>query len=61
MEQKCIVYLKKNARNIGETHNKDRVKSTKMQNNPNRPGGMGQGLAELMKVQACEHVHKLYV
>ena len=61
MKQKCIVNLKKNARNIGETHNNDRVKSTKMQNNPNEPGEMGQGLAELTKVQACEHVHKLYV
>ena len=61
LHQKCIVYLKKNARNIGETHNEDEVKPTKMQNNSNEPGGMGQGLAELTKVQACEHVHKLYV
>ena len=60
-EQKCIVYLKKNVRNIDETHNTYRVKSTKVQNSPNESDGMTQGLAELTKVQACEHVHKLYV
>ena len=48
------MYLKKNARNIGETHNEDEVKPTKMQNNSNEPGGMGQGLAELTKVRSEE-------
>ena len=55
------MYLKKNVRNIDETHNADRAKSTKVQNGPNESDGMTQGLAELTKVQACEHVHKLYV
>jgi hypothetical protein len=61
IEQKYIVYLKKNVRKIDETHNMNWEKPIKILINPKKPDGKGQGLAELTKVQACEYVHKLYV